>query len=142
MAQCDEKKPSCSFCARKDRFCDYTPRPKKPKGPKPKPYKEPKPLIHPKTSYTKKRKQDVLLWLINHRVEDVVNFYFNGQVAQRMAMRPREGASGTVEKEPRTSTYTLLLLLLNITSLLPDDSHLICFLSARRIQEVVQRPNI
>jgi hypothetical protein len=72
----------------------------KPKAPHERPWKEPKAILRPKTTYNKKRKQEVLLWLIHHRVEDV-----ESDIPGRPpTAKWREGEAGCVEKEPRTST--------------------------------------
>lgn len=66
----------------------------KPEAPHEKECKEPKAIVRPKVTYHKKRKQDVLLWLINHRIEDNEDYSTNGA-------RWREDATPCVEKEPR-----------------------------------------
>ncbi|KUI63062.1 Lysine biosynthesis regulatory protein LYS14 [Cytospora mali] len=101
--KCDEAKPSCGYCSKRGKFCDYTLPPAKRRGPKPKapherPWKEPKAILRPKTTYNKKRKQEVLLWLIHHRVEDVESSI----PGRATTAKWREGEEGCVEKEPRT----------------------------------------
>lgn len=49
-------------------------KPLKKRGPKPKPlkdrpYKPSKPIVRPQRSYSKKKKEEVIMWLIHHRVE-------------------------------------------------------------------------
>lgn len=105
FSQCDEAKPSCGYCTKRHKVCDYTLPPAKRRGPKPKapherPWKEPKPIFRPKVTYNLKRKQEVLLWLIHHRVEDVESDI----PGRATTAKWREGQAGCVEKHPRIST--------------------------------------
>ncbi|KAK7739851.1 hypothetical protein SLS53_005443 [Cytospora paraplurivora] len=100
--KCDEAKPSCGYCTKRHKICDYTLPPAKRRGPKPKapherPWKEPKPISRPKVTYNLKRKQEVLLWLIHHRVEDVESDI----PGRATTAKWREGEAGCVEKDPR-----------------------------------------
>ncbi|ROW18102.1 hypothetical protein VPNG_00504 [Cytospora leucostoma] len=102
VVSCDEAKPSCGYCTKRHKICDYTLPPAKRRGPKPKapherPWKEPKPISRPKVTYNLKRKQEVLLWLIHHRMEDVESDI----PGRATTAKWREGEAGCVEKHPR-----------------------------------------
>lgn len=61
-------------------------------------WKEPKAIVRPQATYSTKRKQEVLMWLIHHRVEDVESPNQQGRSTTAIA---RDDAEGCVEKEPR-----------------------------------------